>query len=98
MAVSGFAFMLDPIIFPDPANVTKQLLRQNATDVVLIPENTCATGHALMVNRRLRILFPHFTIKNDCSRMRIGTCRKMRSATAASLSLWCRPEDAKRWS
>lgn len=75
MAVSGFAFMLDPIIFLI-RTCHKQLLRQNTTDVVLIPENTRAAGNALIVARRLRTLFPHFTIKNDCSGMRINACRK----------------------
>lgn len=47
VAVSGFAFMLDPIIFLI-RKCHKQLLRQNATDVVLIPKTpvppACADG------------------------------------------------------
>lgn len=40
VAVSGFAFMLDPIIFLI-RKCHKQLLRQNATDVVLIGKHPC---------------------------------------------------------
>ncbi|MET4878223.1 ATP phosphoribosyltransferase regulatory subunit [Morganella morganii] len=94
VAVSGFAFMLDPIIFLI-RKCHKQLLRQNATDVVLIPENTRAAGHALMVGRRLRTLFPHFTIKNDCSGMRISTCRKNAERNGSRFIIVVPSEDDK---
>ena len=43
VAVSGFAFMLDPIIFLI-RKCHKQLLCQNATDVVLIPKTPVPPG------------------------------------------------------
>lgn len=69
----GFALMLDPIM--RLLRLTdKHLLKQQATDVVIIAGSPAASTEALSIGRSLRKTFPQMSIANDFSHMRVNAC------------------------
>lgn len=69
----GFALMLDPIM--RLLRLTdKHLLKQQVTDVVIIPGSPAASTQALNIGRSLRKTFPQMSIANDFSHMRVTAC------------------------
>nr|WP_314422878.1 ATP phosphoribosyltransferase regulatory subunit [uncultured Erwinia sp.] len=69
----GFALMLDPIM--RLLRLTdKHLLKQQVTDVVIIPGSPAASTEALSIGRSLRKTFPQMSIANDFSHMRVNAC------------------------
>ncbi|MFG1174399.1 ATP phosphoribosyltransferase regulatory subunit [Erwiniaceae bacterium CAU 1747] len=69
----GFALMLDPIM--RLLRLTdKHLLKQQVTDVVIIPGSPAASTEALSIGRSLRKTFPQMSIASDFSHMRVNAC------------------------
>lgn len=71
----GFAFMLEPIM-QLLTSTRKSTDHGKHIDVVIIPSQERARDEAVLLGRRLRRSFPHLSILNDCSTLRLTTRQK----------------------
>nr|WP_154324337.1 ATP phosphoribosyltransferase regulatory subunit [Pantoea sp. 201603H] len=75
VSACGFAFMLEPIMqLLNSTQRSKGCGKQ--VDIVLIPEQERSRDIALLLGRKLRRNFPHLSILNDCSTLRLSTRQK----------------------
>ena len=75
VSACGFAFMLEPIMHL-LSSTKKVNLPGKHIDLVIIPCQERARSVALTLSRRLRRSFPHLSILNDCSSLRLATRQK----------------------
>ena len=75
VSACGFAFMLEPIMQLLTATKKSSDYAKHV-DVVIIPSQERARDQAILLGRRLRRNFPHLSIVNDCSTLRLSTRQK----------------------